>query len=678
MKMRNCARKTIILILFLLILVLIPWNPAFAQQEGYSGKLLVETEDLVVAGVPFDAVIKAVDEEGQEITDFSGPVQIRAENATLYHKTDQGKETLTTLNNFEEGVMKVEDLVIDKTGRTRLVVWMDKKKHQKWALWSYVKNVRVLPGILTILPPLLAIFLALVLRQVVISLFCGVWLGAAIIYDFNPFISFLRVLDTLLIKAIADSDHVSIIVFSLFLGGMVAVISRSGGSQGMVNIIGKWAKNPRSGQIATWAMGLVIFFDDYANTLIVGNSMRPLTDSLKISREKLSFLVDATAAPVTNIAIISTWIGFEIGVIGDSLEAIGVDREPYMVFLQTIPYRFYPILLLFFVFMVGYLMRDFGPMLAAEIRTRKTGKVLAPGAKPLSTIDEEAPEMKDVPERWYNAVAPILAVILFTIAGLWYSGVRGIIASDGAEALKGAGVFEILNNANSFNVLLWASFSGSLIAIIMVLSQKIMNLEDSINTWIEGAKSIMPAIIILSLAWSIGDICTELNTGGYLAQIARGNLKPQLLPFIIFTLSAVISFATGTSWGTMSIVMPIAVYVGHHLPPAGMTPGLKEVILLGSISGVLAGATFGDHCSPISDTTIMSSMASAADHIDHVRTQIPYALTVGVVGVLLGSIPTGFGLNPWISMVICMVVLFLIIRFLGKSPDDLAKQAEKG
>ena len=685
MRKKISEKKTVnnyFLILFLIFIAFTAWNTFSVKAQEPTAEpsgenplsFNIETKGHIISEVPFEMTIKAQDDKGKVIETFNSPVKITMKEGQLLKELEGGKqEPITELSGFKEGVLTVDKAIIPKGGSNAITV--------EAAGVTNTKAVRVIPGILTILPPLLAIGLALTLRQVVISLFCGIWLGAIFVYDYNIFIAFLRSLDTFLVQSLASSSHVSIIIFSLFLGGMVAVISRSGGAQGMVDIIAKKAKTSQSGQIATWLMGLVIFFDDYANTLIVGNSMRPLTDKLKISREKLSFIVDATAAPVTNIAVISTWIGFEIGVIGDKLQEIGADKlsaigvspDAYIVFLQTIPYRFYPVLTIIFVFLVGWLMRDFGPMLAAERRAAETGEVLSPTAKPLSTLDTSSIEIHEsVPKRWYNAIVPIASVIIFTIWGLWYSGSLAIEASKGAEYLATAKVYEVLGQADSLQVLIWASVGGSLVAIIMVLIQKIMDLEEAISCWIEGIKSIVPAAIILVLAWGIGIICKDLNTAGYLALVSRGNIAPQLLPFLIFILAAVISFATGTSWGTMSIVMPIAIHIGFNLPPAEMDPLMKGSILLGSVAGVLAGATFGDHCSPISDTTIMSSMASGADHIDHVRTQAPYALTVAAVGALLGSIPSGYGMNPLISMVLCTGVLFLILKFLGKNPLENA------
>jgi Na+/H+ antiporter NhaC len=634
-----------------------------------SVKFEIEKSKTITSGAPFSLTIKALSPDGETLENFSESAIIKLDKGQLYKQQNEELLPIQATGSFKEGILKIDDVVIKNGGNYILSV--------QNSSGSGTDEVRVIPAYLSILPPLIAIILALTIRQVVISMFLGILLGSYIIYNYNLFNSMLRSVDTLLIKAAATQDHVSIIIFSLMLGGMVAVISKSGGSQGMVNLIRKWAKTSRESQLATWTMGILIFFDDYANTLIVGNSMRPITDKMKISREKLAFLVDSTAAPVANIALISTWIGFELGIIGDSLKAIGSTMEPYVVFIQTIPFRFYPVLVLIFIFMLLYMKRDFGPMLKAEVRARSKGQLLAPGAKPLSSVDTSGDiNENEIPCRWYNALIPIIAVIILTIAGLCYSGISALLESGGPGALQGIKLYEILNNANSFNVLMWASAGGSIIAIAMVLAQKIMNLEESVSAWIEGAKSLMPAIIILVLAWTIGDICQELNTGHYLASVARGNVPPQLLPLLIFILSAVISFATGTSWGTMSIVMPIAVYIGYSLPPAEMAETARMAILMGSIAGVLAGATFGDHCSPISDTTIMSSMASACDHIDHVKTQMPYALTVGGVGIALGTIPAGYGLNPFISMVVCIAVLYLIIRFFGKDPEQIAEVAE--
>ena len=463
---------------------------------------------------------------------------------------------------------------------------------------------------------------------------------------------------------------------------MVGVITRSGGTQGIVERLSKFAKDARRGQISTWLMGVLIFFDDYANTLIVGNTMRPLTDKLRISREKLSYLVDSTAAPVANIALISTWIGYEVSLIDQSFVAQGIERNAYLTFIETIPYNFYPIYTLLFGFLVAFMMRDFGPMRQAEYRARSTGKVEREGAKPLSNLaSEEMIAGEDTPKRWYNALVPVAMVILVVGVGLfatgWEAGLAQLakdMAAEGKTAADAAftrRISAIIGQADSFSVLMWASFIGSITAIVMALSQRLLSLIDAVDAWVAGIRSMVLACIVLTAAWAIGDVCEDLFTGDYVVHLTQSFLSPQWLPMLIFLTAGVIAFATGTSWGTMAILMPIAIPLAHKFPQ-----GIPEIdathataILLSTTASVLAGATFGDHCSPISDTTILSSMASGADHIDHVRTQLPYALTTGGIACLFGYIPIGFGLSNWLMLPLGFAAVYLIIRYLGRRSE---------
>jgi Na+/H+ antiporter NhaC len=508
--------------------------------------------------------------------------------------------------------------------------------------------------------------LALALRQVFISLFAGIWLGATFIYYYNPAVGLMRVLDHYVVNALADPDHTPIVLFTLVLGGMVGIIARSGGTQGIINQLSKMAKHPRGGQLATWLMGLFIFFDDYANTLIVGNTMRPITDRVRISREKLAYIVDSTAAPVVSIAVISTWIGFEMGLVKSTFQYLGLSRNIYLTFLQTIPYRFYCIMAVVFVFLIAASKRDFGPMLTAERRALRTGKLLRDNSAPLSdkTLSEiTAPP--GAPLRWYNAVIPILVVILVTLIGLWYNGRSNLIS----EGIQDFSLKSIIGKAQAFPVLMWSSFAGALTAGILAISQGILNLRKTLEAWISGVKSMIYAMVILVLAWSIGSICQDLHTADYVISITKGLLSPRLLPLMTFIIAAFISFATGTSWGTMTILVPIVIPMAYHFTRTGFSPATAEAILVGTIASVLSGAVFGDHCSPISDTTIMSSMASGSDHIDHVRTQIPYALAAGLVALMVGYLPAGFGLSPLISIPAGILLLICIVYLIGKKVD---------
>ncbi len=533
---------------------------------------------------------------------------------------------------------------------------------------STTTQTRVLPGWLSLLPSIVAITFALLFRHVVISLLAGVWLGALFVYDWNPLTAIARTVDTYIVGAITDPSNAQILIFTFLLGGMVGIISRNGGTHGVVDSITRHAVGPIRGQLAAYVMGLVIFFDDYSNTLIVGSTMRPVTDGLRISREKLAYIVDSTAAPVASIALIGGWIGFEVGLIDGALEPLDLGIEPYVLFVQSIPYRFYPILALAFVFIVIVTNRDYGPMLAAERRAHRDGEVLREGANPASDFDSEVLNpIEGRPRRWWNALVPIGVVAAVTLTGMYTTG-RGAVLAAGDPDL---GLQNVIANGDSFAALVWGSFAACVVAAVMSLLQRILSLEETMAAWVAGLKAMLFACIVLTLAWSIGLITVEIHTAGYVVNLLTGNLDPRLLPVLVFIMCAFVSFATGTSWGTMAIMMPVVVPLAVALAvDAGLAASAAHTVLVGAVSGVLAGAVWGDHCSPISDTTILSSMATSSDHIDHVRTQIPYALAVGIVGMLVGDIPTAYGFSPWISIVLGTGILLGLIYAVGRRTDS--------
>ena len=380
---------------------------------------------------------------------------------------------------------------------------------------------------------------------------------------------------------------------------------------------------------------------------------------MKISREKLSYIVDSTAAPVSSIAIISTWVGFETGLIKDGLASLGLELNAYNVFLQTIPYRFYSVLALAFVLILIFTGKDYGPMYRAERRAFTTGKVVADGDTPM--VSEELNNLEATVEngKWYNAVLPILSVIGITLVGLFING----------GGLESGSIRDAFGNADASVVLLWAAFGGTFIAAIMGLVQRIMTIKEVADAWINGLKSMTTAGIILVLAWSLGSVNDGLGTADFIVSIAKGNVPGFLLPLIMFLIPLAIAFSTGTSWGANSIVMPLAI------PLAVQIGGVD--LLVPVAGAVLTGAVFGDHISPISDTTIMSSMASGSDHIAHVKTQIPYAMTVGIVSIVAGFIPAGLGVNPYISLGVSLVALFIIVKVFGKNARENSNNINK-
>ncbi|MDD3642270.1 MAG: Na+/H+ antiporter NhaC family protein, partial [Candidatus Krumholzibacteria bacterium] len=394
---------------------------------------------------------------------------------------------------------------------------------------------------------------------------------------------------------------------------------------------------------------------------------RPLTDRLRISREKLSYIVDSPAAPVTALAVITSWIGFQISLLDQSFAALGVDRNPLGAFVSAIPYGFYPLLAVLFVLFVIVSGRDFSLMLAAERRARSTGKVSSETAVPLSDLDAEsiAPAPHARPSL-LSGVVPIGVVVFGAFAGLVWTGRSAVLAAGGSPPT----LLTALRESDSFTSLLWGSFAGCLAASLIALGRRLLSLTETVQAFVNGIRSMMTAIIILVLAWSIGTVCTEIRTADYLVHRLSGVISPPFLPTIVFLLAMGISFSTGTSWGTMSILTPIVIPLAYGTAAgAGLAGPSFEPVLLGSIAAILSGAVFGDHCSPISDTTIMSSMASGADHIDHVRTQLPYALTVGAVSLAAGYILSALGVPVWLCLVISAVLLAAIIRAIGAPTD---------
>ncbi|MEM7104162.1 MAG: Na+/H+ antiporter NhaC family protein [Bacteroidota bacterium] len=554
---------------------------------------------------------------------------------------------------------------------------------------------RHLPLWLSLLPPLLAIFLALVFREVVVSLFTGILAGAFIAngLQFDPIAilrSIWRTIDHYIINALNDSGHLAIIVFSLMIGGMVAIISRNGGMAGVVQKLSKYATTPKSAQFITWLLGVAIFFDDYANTLIVGNTMRSTSDSFKISREKLAYIVDSTAAPIAALAFVTTWIGFELGQIEVGLAGIKDLENPpnaYAVFLSSLKYSFYPILTLIFILFLIFKNRDYGAMLKAETRARVQG-IVAPKQGEI-TEEGDMEDLKPVegaPLKWYNAALPVFLVIFVTLFGLVETGMAACYDAiletrnignytwgntwSNLDALSGgnqSGLGVLIGNADSYTALIWASFTGMAVAAVMTVAGGIMKLTDTMNTMIAGFKAMLPAVVILVLAWSLAGVTQELFTADYLTSLLLGSLQPTLIPVVVFILAALISFSTGSSWSTMAILYPIAIPLTWSIcTEAGIALDQQWEIMYNVIATVLAASVLGDHCSPISDTTILSSLATDCNHIEHVRTQLPYALTVGVVSIILGYLSTAIQIPIIIHFTLGLGVLFAIVHFVGK------------
>ena len=576
-------------------------------------------------------------------------------------------------------------LTVNELGESTITATLQRKSliNVSSSSGSYNSIINLIPLWLSIIPPLLAIILALVFKEVVTSLLIGIFSGVFIIHIyFNSFwmaliSSFTSLIDHYILDSLNDSGHLSIIIFSTLIGGMVSVISKNGGMQGVVNRISKFAKTPKSGQLATWFLGIAIFFDDYANTLIVGNTMRPITDRLKISREKLAYLVDSTAAPIAAIAFVTTWIGAELGYIESGIATIeGLNEGVYSIFLSSLAYSFYPIFALLFMLILILRERDFGPMYHAEKEARMSDVMTI---DPLN-LNEELDEFtakEGIPHKAFNAIVPVSVVILGTIIGLISTGWDTTVIDDSSISLSRT-MSTIIGNADSYKALLWSSLAGLFMAIILSVSQKIMSIHQSINAAVGGFKTMLTAVIILVLAWSLALVIEDLHTADFLTSIMSDNVSPYFVPTLTFLLAAVVAFSTGSSWGTMAILYPLMLPSSWAIC---LTAGIPEVetlsIFHNVVACVLAGAVLGDHCSPISDTTILSSLASSCNHISHVRTQMPYALTVGAVAILFGIIPAAFGIPFWITLPCGIIAMYLIIGKVGKKIEFSTKKVEE-
>jgi Na+/H+ antiporter NhaC len=533
-------------------------------------------------------------------------------------------------------------------------------------------------GILTLLPPFVAIVLAFITKNVVLSLFLGVFSGTFLLQLSGHnifgalFYGFLGIVDKLR-GSLADPWNAGIILQCMAIGGLIALVSKMGGTKAVAESLAKKAKSPVSAQIITWLLGILVFFDDYANSLIVGPIMRPVTDKMKVSREKLSFIVDATAAPISGIALISTWIGYEISLIKDAYASIGQSVNAYGLFIQTIPYRFYNILILIFVPVSALTLREFGPMLLAERRARTTGKVISDDAKPMVSSEATNLEPKEgIKLSIWNAIIPIGTLLVVAFAGFYFNGYESIMAGKDA-ALKAiitnspasfAAIRETFSNSDASIVLFQAALVASIVAMGMGVHKKIFKLGEAIDAWIEGMKSLIITCVILLLAWSLSGVIKELGTAKFLVAVLSNALPKFILPAIIFIMGSIISFATGTSYGTMGILMPLTIPLAH-----GIGGGDPQYMIV-CCSSVMTGAIFGDHCSPISDTTILSSMGTACDHLDHVKTQMWYSLVVAFITVVFGYIPVGLGLPIYIVLPISIAATVLSLYILGKPIEE--------
>ena len=462
------------------------------------------------------------------------------------------------------------------------------------------------PTWISVLPPILAIGLAIWTRQVYLSLAGGLWFAWTILEGWNPLTGVSSALEGA-VAVFADPGDTRVIMFTLVIGALIATVQASGGVQGFVHQLEerKWVDSSKRSQLLAWIVGVGIFIESNITVLVAGTVARPLCDRYKCSREKLAYIIDSTSAPICVLIPLNAWGAYNLQI----LEGLGVESA-LGVFIQSIFFNFYAFAAVLLALLVVLFGIDIGPMKKAEERTRN-GQILWPGATPM--IDEEvlstAPDPSIEP-RAKNMILPILAMVLFMPVALFITGSGDIREGSGSTSV------------------LWSVGVGLVLSWVMLKAQGIFTVEELVKLALKGAGALVPLALILLLALALGDVIQMLGTGVYVAQVTAGTMPNFVYLPLIFLVSGGIAFSTGTSWGTFAIMLPIAV-------PAAMTLGLP---LAPFVAASLAGGVFGDHCSPISDTTIISSMAAATDHISHVRTQIPYALICGGIATVAFAI----------------------------------------
>ena len=549
-----------------------------------------------------------------------------------------------------------DNIKISETGEATFVLSQESNK-----VFEMKKNI--ISGWISVLPPFIAIAFSFATRSVVPSLFIAIWFGVWSINAFNPLniiSSLLSSFNIYILNTFINKDHAVLMLFTLMLGGMVGVVYRNGGMHGIIKHLIKKADTRKKGQISVWLFGLIIFFDDYSNTLIVGNTSRLLCDKLKISRQKLAYIVDSTSAPVATIAIITTWIGFQVGIISDALLNIeGFDLSAYGLFLNSIPYSFYPFLAIVLVGLVVGTGKDFGPMLKAEqkaLNSNQSSSVdLSSSEKSNAHSQENDLFVKEnISYKASNAIIPIGVLVFSMFYFVFTSG-------------EGSTLKEILGSSDTFSALMHSTLLSAITAAVLSISSGTLSINETLDAWFSGVKFMLMGLLVLLLAWALADVSKDLQTAEYIVSSLGDAIPMNLLPAIIFVVAAITAFGSGSSWGVMAILMPLVIPLSWAvMENHGAANPENYHIMYSSVACVLTGAVWADHCSPISDTTILTSMASGCELMDHVWTQMPYAISAGLAALFLCTIPAGFGFPWWALLITGIVSQILIVSFFGK------------
>ena len=504
-------------------------------------------------------------------------------------------------------------------------------------------------GLLALIPPVVAITLCFVTKQVLVSMFAGLFAGALVICGWNPLSAVAYSLQTL-----ADNmaDNVILLLFTMFMGVGISFIWKLGGSFALAEAAKRRFKKRRSVCLGTWGLGMLCSVNDCLVAAVDGNVFRDICKDYRISSEKFSYVLDSTAAPAAAL-FISDWIAYQISMIGQGIDAAGIEGvSAVSAYINGLPFNMYSILTLIFVGMMMYTGRDYGPMLKAEVRALTKGEFVSPTAKPMLDVGSELGEAKKTKPMIRSFVLPIAVAFIIIIGGILYTGITN-------PDRTSSGLMAILDACDAQLALYWGAFGMAMTGVVVALASKIMTFEETMTTIVDGFKLMSMTGAILVLAWSLGAVTKSMGLGNFVATYVGGNVPTGLLPLLVLVCSSLVAFATGTSWGTMAIMTPLAIQLGYAVT--------GDVLFSTGMTGaVLSGAIFGDHCSPVSDTTVMASIFSGADHIDHVGTQVPYAITVISVIAVLYVIFGFTELSPFVLLLIGVVALYFLQIILHK------------
>lgn len=523
-------------------------------------------------------------------------------------------------------------------------------------------------GLLSVLPPIIAIALALITKEVISSLLIGIFFGTFTYAFFTDAGIMGGIITAFNLMSTKIGDNATMILFLSFLGVLIVLITNAGGAYAY----GKWAstkiKSKPLSQLATCFLGLIIFVDDYFNCLTVGTVMKPVTDKYHVSRAKLAYLIDSTAAPICIIAPISSWAA----AVGSTLASANIFESDMMAFISTIPYNLYALLTILMVVILSISNISYGPMKKLELLAEKEQLSAEYNAVQISSscqcCENEASE-SEICGRVSDLIIPVLGLIVFSVLSMLYTG--GMFSGDAPS------ISEAFGNCDSSLSLAFGGFGAILLTFIIYMPRRIMSFKDFMSGISEGIQLMVPAITILVLAWTISGVCRDLlSTGEYIgALVENGHFPLMLLPMVIFIVAAFLSFSMGTAWGTFGILIPIVITICES------TVTINPTLMTITLSATLGGSVFGDHCSPISDTTILSSTGAECPHMDHVSTQIPYALTVAVscvVGYAVSAVTSFNVFTTTLSGIACLLILLLVINRIttGKKSSASAIQQQ--